>query len=47
MKLAILFSALISLGLISKVSAEEFPNMVGTWEGTSEALIFGNALYYQ
>ena len=47
MKLVVFLSALISLGSMSKVSADEFPNMVGTWEGTSEALIFGNALYYK
>jgi len=47
MKRAIFLSALIGLGFMSLVSAEEFPSMVGRWEGTSEALISGNALYYK
>ena len=32
---------------IGNVSANEFPNMVGIWEGSSEAVVLGNAFYYK
>ena len=47
MKLVVFLGALIGLGLASIVTADEYPSMVGTWKGTSEAVVLGDALYYK
>jgi hypothetical protein len=52
MKLAVFLSVVIGLGLASIVRADdivradEFPSMVGTWKGTSEAVVLGKLAYY-
>ncbi|MDG2156169.1 MAG: hypothetical protein P8M26_09520 [Gammaproteobacteria bacterium] len=46
MKSAVLLSVVIGLSLASIVKADEFPSMVGTWKGTSEAVVLGNPAYY-
>ena len=47
MKKLVFLCVLVSCGLIGKVSADEFPSMIGTWEGSSEALVLGNSPYYK
>ena len=52
MKLAVFLSVVIGLGLASIVRADdivradEFQSMVGTWKGTSEAVVLGKPVYY-
>lgn len=46
MKFIGFLSALIGLVLMGSASADEFPSMVGAWEGTSEAVVLGDARYY-
>ena len=47
MKRLVFLGALLGFSLIGNVSANEFPNMVGMWEGSSEAVVLGNAFYYK
>ena len=46
MKAAVFLSAVIGFSVASITTADEFPNMVGTWTGTSEAVVLGNPAYY-
>jgi hypothetical protein len=46
MKAAVFLSAVIGFSVASIATAEEFPNMVGTWTGTSEAVVLGNPAHY-
>ena len=46
MKSLVFLSLVISLSVASIVTADEFPNMIGTWTGTSEAVVLGNPAYY-
>ena len=46
MKAAVFLSAVIGFSVASIAAADEFPNMVGTWTGTSEAVVLGNPAYY-
>lgn len=46
MKTAVFLSAVIAFSVASIAAADEFPNMVGTWTGTSEAVVMGNPAYY-
>jgi hypothetical protein len=46
MKAAVFLSAVIGFIVASIATAEEFPNMVGTWTGTSEAVVLGNPAQY-
>jgi hypothetical protein len=47
MKLVVFLSALVGLISMNAASPEEFSSMVGTWEGKSEAVVLGNAVYYE
>ncbi len=46
MKQVVFFGALIGLIFIGAASADDFPSMVGTWGGTSKAVVLGDARYY-
>jgi hypothetical protein len=46
MKSAVFLSVVIGLSVASIATADEFPDMVGTWKGTSEAVVLGNPAYY-
>jgi|GEM_PF-2348218 len=46
MKPAVFLSAVIGLSFASVVAADDFPSMIGTWKGTSEALVIGNPVHY-